>query len=190
MPIGQQPFQLPMNAVKKETSIADKVLLKSHDDEGLPTFWEYRLDRRIHTQSVKIKFYIVGFRNISVSEINLVARWCELEPYQLDFFYPVQGVFLQTYRVGFYPYVEEQSNMLVLRLQLVPHPGSSAISELYIEKITVVDSDFGAENSWFNDPDIPPIIPPIDPPDPGPNPTGIDPDPNNYYIFGNNPAKS
>lgn len=183
MPIGKQPFPFPVNTVKKETSIAEKVLLTSHDDEGLPTFWEYRLDRRIHTQSVKIKFYIVGFRNISVSEINLVARWCELEPYQLDFFYPVQGAFLQTYRVGFYPYVEEQSNTLVLRLQLVPHPGSSVASELYIEKITVVDSEFDAELSWFTDTTIPPIVPPIDPPDPGPNPQGTNPDPNNVWPY-------
>lgn len=183
MPIGKQPFELPLNAVKKETSVAEKVLLKSHDDEGLPTFWEFPLDRRMHTQNVKIKFYIVGFRNISVSEINLVARWCELEPYQLDFFYPVQGSFLQTYRVGFYPYVEEQSNRLILRLQLVPYPGSSAVSELYIEKITVIDSDFDAELSWFTDTTIPPIIPPIDPPEPGPNPTGTPPNPNCVWPF-------
>lgn len=183
MPIGTQPFPLPINSVKKETSLADKILVKSHDEEGLPTFYEFRIDRRIHTRSVKAKFYIVGFRNISVSEINLVARWCELEPYQLDFFYPIQGQFLQTYRIGFYPYIEEQSNTLVVRLQLVPHPGSSVQSELYIEKLSIVDSDFDAEQSWFNDDTIPPIIPPIDPPEPGPNPVGVDPDPNSVWPF-------
>lgn len=164
MSIGVQPFELPINAVKKETSLAEKIIVNSHDENGVPTFYETRVDRKIHTRSVKVKFYIVGFRNISVSEISLVARWCELEPYQLDFYYPVQGAFLQTYRIGFYPYVDEATNELVIRLQLVPHPGSTVISELYIEKLTVIDSDFDSELSWFTDPDIPPIVPPIDPP--------------------------
>lgn len=183
MPIGKQPFDLPVNAVKKETSIADKVLLQSHDEDGEPTFWEYRIDRRVHTQAVKIKFYIVGFRNIAVSEISLVARWTELEANEIDFFYPIQGTFLQTYRVGFYPYVEDATNQIVLRLQLVPYPGSSVLSELYIEKVTIIDSDFDADLSWFTDDTIPPIVPPIDPVDPGPNPIGPYVDPNAVWPF-------
>lgn len=185
MPIGGQPFNLPINSVKKETSLADKIIVQSHDEENLPTFYEYRIDRRIHTQNVKVKFYIVGYRDKDNAYINLVGRWVELEPYEIDFFYPLTPTtFPQTYRIGFYPYVETESNILVVRLQLVPHPVSGETGELYIENLSIIDSDFQAELSWFNDPDLEyPIVPPIDPPDPGPDPKGVDPDPNCVWPF-------
>lgn len=189
MPLGSQPFDLPINAVKKETSLVTKAIVQSHEDDGTATFFETRIDRRVHTQNVKVKFYIVGYRDVDNDYINLVGRWVELEPYELDFFYPIlvptsTPAFPQTYRIGFYPYVETQGNILVVRLQLVPHPVSSERGELYIEKLTVIDSDFDAEKSWFNDPDLQyPIVPPIDPPDPGPDPVGTDPDPNCVWPF-------
>lgn len=184
MNIGKQPFNLPINNNKSETSIIDKVIIKSHDEENLPTFWEFELDRRKHTQNVKIKFYIVGYRDIiNNNHINLIGRWIELEPFEIDFFYPLETIFTSTYRIGFYPYIN--NDKLIIRLQLIPYPLSSILGELYIEKVTIIDSDFDSESSWFNDNDLKyPIVPQIDSPDPPtPNPKGIDPDPNCTYPF-------
>lgn len=184
MSLNKQPFDLPVNSVKKETSIADKVIVNSHDGKKVPTFWDYNINRKVHTKSTKIKFYVVGYRDISNKFINLVGRWVELEPYEVDFFYPIiPSTFPKSYRIGYYPYVEEQSGTLVARLQLIPYPSSNIQSELYIEKVTIMDSDFDSELSWFNDKTIPPITPPVDPPTPPPDPFGADPDPNCVWIY-------
>lgn len=179
MNTGKQPFNLPVVTLKKEMSVEDKILLQSHLNSEV-TFYDKIIDSRIFTKSLKIKFFIVGYRLLSSSNINYVGRWVELEPYELDYWYPTTAI-PNTYFIGFYPYYE--ANNLHIRLQLFPYPSNSIKGEIYLEKLTVMDSEFDSEMSWLNDDSIPPIIPPITGPINPPNPYGVDPDPNCVWIF-------
>lgn len=181
MPLGTQPFEFPLNADKKETSVQDKILIQSHDDDMQITFFDTVVDRRVHTQSVKVKFFVVGYRMMNATVINYVGRWVELEPHQLDYLAPTDIV-PYTYFLGFYPYVGSQ-NDLHLRFQLFPLPSNEQRGELYIEKLTVMDSDFNSSLSWLTDDTIPPIIPPVTGPIDPPTPIGLNPDPNNVWIW-------
>lgn len=181
MPIGKQPFELPINAVKKETSLQEKILIQSHEEDGTPTFFEKVVDRRVHTKGVKVKFFVVGYRILQATVINYVGKWVELEAYQFDYLPPTETV-PYSYMLGFYPYINTPDE-LILRFQLFPLPAVAQRGELYIEKFTVIDSDFDSSLSWLTDDTIPEIIPnPNKPFEPDP-PFGIDPDPNNIWIF-------
>jgi hypothetical protein len=182
MPLGVQPFELPINSAKRETSIHDKILIRSHGDDGEYYYYDRVIDRRIHTKSIKVKFFVVGYRRVDQSYIDYIGRWVELEPHQLDFWRPTQ-LKPFTYFLGFYPYVNQTNNDLHVRLQLHSYPDNTRKSEIYIEKLTVIDSDFNSNLSWLTDTEIDKIEPPITGPEEPEFPFGIDPDPNCKWIF-------
>lgn len=181
MPIGKQPFDLPISTVKKETSIDNKILIQSHvydetTQSWIAAYYDKTVNRLIHTQNIKIKFFVIGYRLLTEDVINYVGRWVELEPYQRDYV-------ASTYLLGFYPYSFDEINELHIRLQLHPIPNTSLRSEIYIEKLTIMDSEFGAEDTWLTDPDIPEIVPnPENPGDPD-KPKIVYPDANNVWPF-------
>lgn len=183
MSLGKQPFDLPVNAVKKETSIQDKILIQSHNENMDVVFYDKIVDSRIHTKSVKVKFFIVGFRQYEINEIQYIGKWVELEPYQLEYYNKAPAQTYPAYFLGFYPYLVADANELHIRFQLFPFPNNDVRSEIYIEKLTVIDSDFDSELSWLTDTTIPPIYPPITGPIDPPIPPPIITNPNCVWPF-------
>lgn len=178
MSIGKQPFDLPINSVKKETSLINKFtvynIYTDRPDEN--RVWDMETDHRIHTQSVKIKFFIAGIRWNNADTISTVARWVELEPNQYTFMYPIPAInsvspgILNTFFFGFYPYKHPTTGRLVIRVKLWAYPDNTKIARIYIEKMTMIDSDFDSDDSWLNDDSVTfspkPGDPAPEPPDP------------------------
>jgi len=190
MAIGKQPFQLPTNTVKKETSIIDLLHFESHDDNNNKISWETVIDRRTHTASVKIKLFVIGFRRKStVGRVDYIGKWIEIEPLQFALrphvvFQTPPTIIEEGFFIGFFPYVD--GNNLHIRLELWSSLNINEPSEMWIEKISIQDSEFDSNVSWTQDEDLrsqffPPL--PTDPQDPQ-IPVIPDPDPNNTYILG------
>lgn len=176
MPIGKQPFDLPMNSVKKETSIAEKVSFRTHDADGQANYWQMIVDRRLHTKNVKIKLFVAGYHLLSETDsVRYIGQWVELEPYQ-------QHYVNNNYLLVFTPYAFEQQNELYIRLRVQNQADPQLQGEIFVEKISIIDSDFDPETTWLTDDSIA-LIPIIGQSPTPPEPQGTDPDPNNQWIW-------
>lgn len=150
--LGVQPFPLPMNAVKKETSYFEKVMVVSHDEDGVKTQFDFVVDSRVHTRSFKVKFFLTGFRSVSEAVIHYIGEWVELESQEYYLRYPDDAI-PDTFFIGFYPYKFVENGEAHAVLSCIDYATDNEVIEVYIEKVSIIDSDFDDSISWLNDED-------------------------------------
>ncbi|MCL2311008.1 MAG: hypothetical protein FWC41_00755 [Firmicutes bacterium] len=189
--MNRENFTLPLNALKRETSYFDVLNFNNQDvitigETDLYGF-KFAVDKQVHRLNPKIKFYITGFRNIGQPTAYLVGHWVELENYQI--YYSPQfetGFSAYPFHDGFmieYNTIEDstvyQCVLQLWSMQNIP-------CEIWIEKISIIDSDFNKNISWlhpdyeFNIRDILRPLPPTFPDITQPKRPIIDP--NNPFI--------
>lgn len=140
-------FPLPVNNLKRETSAIEKAHFYSHVD-GERYSHEIAVPRNIHTAGVKISFYVSAYRVDGSTTAELVGKRVTLEENEI-FYYPdyrlVQGNEKQGFFITFRAF--QRASQYILSLQLTSTYG--LLGEVWIEKISVIDSDFDNEKGWL-----------------------------------------
>ena len=149
-------FSLPINSLKSETSLFERLHFDSAQETDLEnvTGYKFVIDRRLHRNSVKLKTYITAFRNLAQPTAYLVGAWAELEPHQI--FYSPQ------YATNFAPYPFHDGFLLsfnahftdtLINCYLTLKSMNGTDCEIWLEKISVIDSDFDYDKSWLSSAD-------------------------------------
>ena len=150
------PYDLPVNTLKRESSVQELLHLRSHKTLGILDYAVIPYNNRIHRNNVKVKFFLVGFRKVTVhpdtDPIYKIGKWVELEPYQT--FYEmslindtVQGiVYPFDYFITYTNQLVQSANAVILNVET----STGEVCEIWIEKISVIDSDFNSQVGWTN----------------------------------------
>ena len=186
----------PINSTKRETSIEERLYIQTGNSQRLT------VSAKAHQNSVRVKFFIVGYRDVTSiagNTIQTVCRWVELEPlqsfcnrhsfedwvrdYTINSSVNVQGdtstqvsasatpfnanfmghfegagtgvgnltILPTTESSGFFIGINvlQQNDDLHIDFHLVSMDGQPG--EIWIEKISVVDSEFDADKSWITE---------------------------------------
>jgi hypothetical protein len=151
----KQNFNLPLNSLKRETSVLETIHFVNTDiiqiGETELTGFRFSIDKRVHRNNPKIKFYVTAFRNTNQPTAYLVGNWVELENYQI--FYSPQ------YETNFSPFPFHDGYMLEYNCFETEISWECVIQlwgmaqlecEIWLEKISIIDSDFNPQISWLN----------------------------------------
>lgn len=144
----RQNFNLPLSNLKRESSFIEKVKFtaqKTENGETVPNIYQLEIDNRIHRNGVILYLYIAAYRKSGTTDIVLVGNAIKLE--EMEIYYNSPSRFFLAFSTT------RQGDQLLCNLQLYNTDGTDA--ELWIEKISIMDSDFDYNKGWLNpnDPD-------------------------------------